>query len=229
MHARARVESVESIRQFRAQLWQFAEEVGNALTDAEADVRRTQQWLEQEQGPWWRDQLRKRHDARLQAKLALEDKRRYKTIEGSRPAAVEEEQALRLATRRYEEAERRLEAVKQWRRKLDREATLYHGIVQRLSRAIETGVPQAAATLDRLTEALAAYLALQAPQSRKAVDALADDEQQGMGLPASLVDEPGEADASDAGEPAADDDAVDVDADEPADDAWPDAQEGDTR
>ncbi|MFA9479190.1 hypothetical protein ACERK3_12935 [Phycisphaerales bacterium AB-hyl4] len=186
MHARARVESVESVRQFRASLWQFAEEARNALSDAASDVQRTLQWLELEQGPWWTKQLRKRHEAVLQAKQALDDKKRYKTVDGTQPAAVEEEQALRVARRRHEEAERRLAAVKHWRRQLDREAMLYHGVSQRLSRAIETGIPNAVATLDRLTDALAAYLALQAPQAQRMPGDAAEDAQ-GMGLPASLV------------------------------------------
>lgn len=211
MHARARVESVASVRQFRADLWQFAEDVRGALADAQSDVQRTLGWLEQEQGPWWVAQLRKRNDAVQEARRALDEKKLYRAADGGQPSTVEQEAALKLALRRRDEAERRIDAVKRWRRQLDRELAQYHAAVQRLTRDIETGIPNAVATLDRLVDALQRYLALQAPQTRTA-PADADIDAADMGLPASLVlDEPDGA-AADADAPAVNDEDSDAEA-----------------
>ncbi|MEX0745912.1 MAG: hypothetical protein WD118_09960 [Phycisphaeraceae bacterium] len=164
MHARARVESVDAIRQFRAGLWQFAEDARNAMGDAQSDLNRTLQWLENEQGPWWKSQLQKRHDQVLEARRKLDEKRLYRAPDGGKASTVEEEAALKLAIRRRDEAEQKLLAVRQWRTRLNREAMQYQAVAQRLNQAVETGIPNAAAHLDRLMDAIEDYLNLKAPE-----------------------------------------------------------------
>ncbi|MEX0655388.1 MAG: hypothetical protein WD534_12375 [Phycisphaeraceae bacterium] len=215
MHARVRVESVDAIKQFRGELWKFAQEARSALSDAQSDLRRTCQWLEQEQGPWWLAQCRKRQEVVTEAKRALDEKRLYKAPDGGKPSTVEEEAALKLALRRREEAERKLEAVKRWRRQIDREAADYQAAAQRLARAVDHDIPNAAATVDRLMDALEKYFALQAPQARHGSDTTTSDEAPSMGLPASLVLEDDDVDDAEASADEAGDVEADMDADLP--------------
>ena len=94
---------------------------------------------------------------------ALRHKRIFKDASGRTPSAVDEEKNLAKAKRMKEIAEEKLENVRRHAPRLGREIMLFKGHIQRLSTFLAADVPTAAAKLDKITDALERYVALQAP------------------------------------------------------------------
>lgn len=159
----ARVQSTEAIKHFRERLIKFAENAKAAIGDTDAELLRAGTWLRQDRQPYWKSEKRKRAEAFQRAKSALNEKRLYKSATGDRQSTVEEEKAFAVAKRRLQEAEEKVEAVKQWLRKLEDERFLYKAQSQRVTRAAEMDVPRAVAMLDRVLDSLDAYFHENAP------------------------------------------------------------------
>src|SRR5438034_7969970 len=158
----ARVESVDAIKAFRRAWLKFADAAGVALTEAEADAVETLRWLETEQRTYWQNQVRKSTDLVSRCEEALRHKRIFKDAAGRTPSAVDEEKALAKAKRMKEIAEEKLGYVRKYTPRLSREIMLYKGQAQRLATFVASDIPTAAAKLDKIVEALEAYVALQA-------------------------------------------------------------------
>jgi hypothetical protein len=169
MSDRARVESVEALKTFRAALCKFAEAVKVGLGEAEADIQRMSFWLKQDQYNHWKRQLQKRSELYAQAKSALNRKKMMKTPLGGRYSYVDEEKALAAAQRRLEEAKEKLANVRRWRRLLDEESFTYKGVAQGMSAAVELDVPNALAQLDNMIDALEAYASAAAPGEQRSL------------------------------------------------------------
>jgi hypothetical protein len=182
----AKVESIDAIKAFKRALWKFAEAANVALTEAEADARGTLQWLETEQRTYWSNNVRKSSELVSRCEEALRHKRVFKDSSGRTPSAVDEEKALAKAKRMKELAETKLEHVRKYAPRLNRELLLYKGQAQRLSTFVAGEIPTAAAKLDKMIDTLEAYVALQAGE---------------VGTPQSSVSQASDIVSSDATEP----------------------------
>lgn len=186
MSERARVDSIDAIKQFKIALWKFQEAANAALGDAEGEMQRMMVWLENEQQAYWTGQIRKRHDAVEKAKEAVRYKKIFRDSTGSLPTAIEEEKALALARRRLAEAEEKLANVKRYTRVLQKEIQLYHGSVQRLATSVQSDIPAAAAHLENLTAKLDAYVSLTPGQADSPTTGL--DSGESMSRPAAAIE-----------------------------------------
>jgi len=162
MTTSARVESVDSIKEFRAYLAKFQESASLAMGDADSDVGQTERWLEGEQQSYWSGQIRKRQEALSRAEDALRQKTLFKDSTGSRPSAVDEQKAVMIAKKNLADAQAKFNNVKRWTRQLQKEAILYRGGVARFSNSVSAGVPAAIAQLAATIEMLEKYLGLAA-------------------------------------------------------------------
>jgi hypothetical protein len=160
MSGYARVDSVDALRMFRSVLVKFAEVAQVSLADAEGEMQRVLMWLETEAATYWAGQIRKRHEAVEKAKDAVRQKKLFKSPTGSTQSAVEEEKALRMAQKRFEEAEEKLKNVRRYTPRLQKEISIYKGGVQRLSTTVSADIPVAISRLDKMCAALEAYAAL---------------------------------------------------------------------
>ena len=158
----AKVESIEAIANFKRALFKFAEAANAALTDAEAEMVGVHRWLEHEQRVYWANNVRKATELVSRCEDALRQKRIFKDSSGRTPSAVDEEKALAKAKRMKEHAEERLENVKRYTPRLQREIMLYKGQVQRFATFVAADIPGAAAKLDKMVETLEAYVNLAA-------------------------------------------------------------------
>ena len=163
MPEQVKVEEFEVFGQFRAALLKFAQAADSALTNVEAEISSTRTWLENEQRTYWENQLRKRTEAVSKARDAVRQKKLYKDVAGHTPNAIEEEKALRKCMLACEEAQQKIEAVRKWVPRLEREAGLYRGGVAHLSRTLSDDIPRAVALLDRLAATLEQYVQIEAP------------------------------------------------------------------
>ena len=160
----ARVESVDALREFKVALIKFAESARSALTDAESELQRSLNWVQNEQRTYWQGQTQKRYQAMLQAREAMRQKLLFRSGLQSKDAAAEERQALNVAQRAYEEARAKADATRAWGTKLAQEAIVYRGLAQRLANQTDIRLPQAASVLEQAIQSLETYLALESPE-----------------------------------------------------------------
>jgi hypothetical protein len=184
MGERVWVESFEALRGLRAALCRFAEVVGAGLAEADAELQRARAWVNVEQDRYWKEEAKKRAELLAKAKIALVGKKFQTTPLGGRPSCIEEEKELARATRRVEEAERKLASVHHWRRRFDEELFSYQGVASGLNQALTADIPRAIARLDNMLAALEAYAASPTPEMQGSV-AIAG-EGVGMGLAPEL-------------------------------------------
>jgi hypothetical protein len=163
----AKIEDLDVIKSMKRAIFKFAETANVALSEAESEMNRALMWLENEQRSYWEGQLRKRHDAVERAKEAVRMKKLFKDSTGRQQSAVDEEKALKLAIRRFEEAEEKMANVKKHTQKLRKEILMYKGHVQRFATSVQNELPMATAQLDALLDKLSQYIALDVPDDVK--------------------------------------------------------------
>ncbi|MAY75035.1 MAG: hypothetical protein CMJ31_10035 [Phycisphaerae bacterium] len=157
MADKARVHAIESLRGFRPALVEFSEACNAALTSAEADAGRVLQRLRSERLPYWKKQIRVRHDEVQRARSEISIKA---VVREDARATVDDRKALEKAQRRLKEAESKYEETRRWIRVLDKEQTKFSGAVQSLKSAVSADLPRAVAELDRLAGSLEEYAAI---------------------------------------------------------------------
>jgi hypothetical protein len=161
----AHVDSIDALKELRAALWKFTEAANQSLSEGEADLQRTINWLEHEARHYWQGQIKRRTTNLGQAKQALAAKRAFARTDGTRQAAIEEQQAVAKAEQRLGDATDKLERCRQWARKLQREALQYRGLMQRLVTLVQMEIPAASGHLDALVASLEEYAAIKSSSS----------------------------------------------------------------
>jgi exonuclease VII large subunit len=159
---------------FRRAIIKFIEAATVALGDAESEMQRRLNWLENEQDSYWQGQIRKRKEDVSKAQDAVRQKKIFKDFAGRTPSADQEEKALRIALQRLEDAERKLVAVRRYARKLPKEIEVYKGTAQRFATTVQTDLPTAAGKLDAMIRKLEEYAAL-GPAAATSVAASTDE------------------------------------------------------
>ncbi|WP_337173056.1 hypothetical protein [Paludisphaera sp.] len=165
--SQAEVRSIDALRDFRAALALYGEDVLAALGAVDAEIRRTVQWLQQDRPYFWQEQIKRRRERVAAARADLFRLKLQKTPE-HHPSLAEPKERLRQAEAALADAERRLMLTRKWQPALHLAVIEYHGTVQRLKDAASADVPRAMALLTRIVEALEAYLQVQPPDGRGA-------------------------------------------------------------
>lgn len=153
------VESFEALSNLRSALAKFVDNASGVLYAAEAHLQRTKTWVKTEQANHWLAEGRKRSELLIRAKLALKEKKLTPSPLGGRQSCVEEEKAVKLATRRVEEAEQKAANVKLWSRRIDEEGLAYSASATAMKHVCTADLPAAIARLDHMLSALEAYAA----------------------------------------------------------------------
>lgn len=159
----ARLQSIDTLKDVKAAVADFADAVKRTLTGVDADVARVGQWLNQDRPAYWKARVRRCEDEIAKAHA---DIMRKKLIAAPEPASVVEEQkALDAAKRRLAHAQRKLDNVRKWGPVWDREAMLYKTACRGLTETIHRDMPAAAARLDHLMVSLEEYLRVAVPRT----------------------------------------------------------------
>jgi hypothetical protein len=163
MSSQAEVHSIDALREFRVALSLYGEDVQAALGAADAEIRRTVQWLSQDRPFYWQEQIKRRRERVASARADLFRLKLQKTPE-HHPSLAEPKERLRHAEAALADAEKRLAAVRKWQPALQQAVLEYHGSVQRLKDLAASDVPRAVGLLARIVEALEAYLRIRPPE-----------------------------------------------------------------
>jgi multidrug resistance efflux pump len=161
MSESAHVTSLDALRELREKLIAFGVDAQEALAAAEQEIRRTEEWLQQQLKHWLRV-VRELQEEVARAKAALVQ-RRWGHTEGRGPGTTEQEIAVKKAQERLREAEAKVETVRRWIHQLPREVNEYQGPARRLAGFVEADLRNAAVLLEKKIVSLEAYAALTAP------------------------------------------------------------------
>ena len=156
MKQRAQITSFDALTAFRGGLLEFDESSQAALESMILEVRKAVDWIEHDRAQYWPAQVRQASDALVQARADLA-RCEVAIRPDERNPCTEQKKRLARCKQRLRYCERKVEAVKHWRRILDHECTEFMGRVNTLSGFLETELPQAVAALERLLRALEDY------------------------------------------------------------------------
>jgi hypothetical protein len=156
MRNAADVRSLDALRDAKAAVAEFREAVTVALSEAMSDVQRTLWWVQNDRRMHWEAEAKRRTEKVNEARSELY--RAKLAAMNDTATCVVERKALQRAEDRLEEAHRKIRAVQQWARLLDRELALYRGAVSGITRLAEAELPRGEAKLDLHVERLQRYL-----------------------------------------------------------------------
>jgi len=156
----AKVTSIDVVEHFAAALNCFGEDAKTSLDGIEMEIRRALNWIQREQKDYWTQRIRRGWDEVNIARKELERKMMFYPGD-DRPSCHDERLALEAAKRRLRLAQEKIEAVKRWSHRAQREVNEYIGAVQQLRRWMEFDLPQGLADLGRMARALEDYVALE--------------------------------------------------------------------
>ena len=113
MSKSANVLSVQTLKDFKIAMCNFAEDARNSLSGVDMELRRMRDWLERDQPGYWQPQIKKRQEDMMQARADLH-KRKISQQGSDAVSDAEQKEALRDATRRLRVAEEQLAKVKRF-------------------------------------------------------------------------------------------------------------------
>jgi hypothetical protein len=153
----ADIRSPEVLRQFRRAFIEFQEKALSALQLVTGDLSSVAWWIEREQIPAWRAELRRRED---QVKLTWREyiDARYGDRRMGKPSSVDERKAYERAKRRKAEAEEKIEVIKRWKITFEQQAEKILPPVKKLETLLDAVGPKAVARLTYMMDRLDEYL-----------------------------------------------------------------------
>ncbi len=193
MSSSAKVHSSEAIEAVRLALMSFVAQVGDALTELSAEMRRMQEWLEHDRPRHWKMQVRRAVDGAHEAQQALHRCLMF-PVANERPSCIEERAALKKARARLEYCQEKEDRVRKWQQTMRHEMFEYEGRISQLVRLVEIDVPQAIGVLNKILRNLEEYHAVKARDPQAAYDDVA--------MARAIWDEPNETKESVPGEAA---------------------------
>ena len=153
MPERAKVTSLEALEAFRARLIIYREKAGRVLDEVADETLRTRVWLQGDRRTHWEAQIRRRHK-----ELEMRQQELFSAqLSGMRDASFVQQQAVQKARRAMQEAEDRLQLVKQWNRQFDHRVEPIARQVEKLRHNLTHDLGQAVAFLNEVTKTLAEY------------------------------------------------------------------------
>lgn len=151
----AKVTSLDALREFRTAWVEFLATAREALVSMDGDIRQGRVLVEQNLDEWKRLVVileRKVADARIEL-----NRRKLGRLHGRPVDTTVEEEAVRKAVRRHQEAEQKVAQGKKWLPRLERGVLDYQGPKQQLQTMLESDMVRGTAFLDQKIETLEIY------------------------------------------------------------------------
>jgi hypothetical protein len=156
MNQSANVSSIDGVRDLRTSLLKFEEISRDGLTMLVLEVRRAMEWLEGDRRRYWPEQVRRASQKVVEARNGLERcELKYGSEEA--PSCFEQKKALQRARRRLRYCEDQINVVKQWIRAVRQELNEFEGQTAKLTSILDSDIPHAVTTLERMLRALDSY------------------------------------------------------------------------
>jgi hypothetical protein len=166
MAPNARVQSIDAVQSLATGLRSFEADVAAVLADLELQVNRILEWIGHDRKNYWVQQLRRSSDHLSEARVVLQRNRMIAAGNDFGPSCYEEQKIVDLAKRRVALAEVKIEATRRWAHAMQRELFEFRSVMNQLGGLLQVEMPRAHVVLERMSQALERYLALEAtPQA----------------------------------------------------------------
>ncbi len=162
--SQANVRSVDAIKDFKIALIAFAEDARVALDSMEMEIRQTRNWMERDQFAFWKSQVKRGHEQLAEARAELH-RRKVSQINSDAVSDSDQKEAVRMAQRRLQEAEEKVERIKRWGPVLEHALSEYHSQAQPLGDRLSGSLVASIALLERMIRAIEEYTAIEAPSA----------------------------------------------------------------
>lgn len=162
----ANLTSLELLRDFRTAWVEFLATAAEALVTMDGDIRRAMSRIQENHQAWQR--LARQREEQLGEKKLILNRRKLSKTFGRPVDTTLEEDDVRKAQRRLQEALDKLASIKKWQPLLDRALLDYEGPKQLLTIMLTCDGEKGTAFLDQKIAAVEAYLAVQAIESAPA-------------------------------------------------------------
>jgi hypothetical protein len=172
MSTPANVHSLDAILAVRTALIAFVDQVRDALSELDAEMRRMLDWLEHDRPRHWKREVRRSIDELHEAQQALHRCLMF-PIANERPSCYEERAAMKRAEARQAYCREKMERVRHWQHSVQHELFEYQGRISKLVRLIDVEVPQAIGVLHRIVRHLEEYQSLRAANPHTSYNDLA--------------------------------------------------------
>jgi hypothetical protein len=153
MAAEARVTSVEALELFRAQFIVYLDKARNAVDEIHDEVLRTRVWLQNDRGPFWQMELRRR----LRKLEDVQQELFTARMGNLREPTAAQQMAVRRAKEAVTQAEEKLARIKQWTRDYDSRVEPVARSVDKLRDVLAVDMERAVIFLNGAIESLHAY------------------------------------------------------------------------
>lgn len=164
MSRSANVQSIQTLKDFKLAMINFAEDARNALSGVDMELRRMRDWLERDQLGYWQVQVKRRSEQVMQARSDLH--RRKISQQGSDAVSdTEQKEALREAMKRLRYAEEKVALIKRLIPQLHHAIAEYHSHSQPLGDHLTGGFERSVLTMEKMVIALESYVATTAPSA----------------------------------------------------------------
>ena len=162
MSTQADVGSIQALKDLRAVLALYAEEASGSLGAAKMEAKRTVYWLHHDRKIYWVEQVKRRREWVTSARAEVMRRKMAKTPEHT-PSFLEQKEILRRAEAALQEAETKLILIKKWEPALQQAVLELYAGLRRISDLVATDIPRSAAILERMVDALEAYVRVELP------------------------------------------------------------------
>jgi hypothetical protein len=159
----AQVNSIAAIEEFRRALVKFGQQAAQALCEMETEIRRSFDWITHDQLKYWQSEIQRSGRALLEAKTELLNAQTSRRMDDYVPTCLQERKKVERIRQRQELAQSKVEAVRRWGQVIAREIDEFKVRSAQLSTMLDSDVPKALSSLDRILQSLDAYLQLAAP------------------------------------------------------------------
>lgn len=153
----ARITSVEAVEAFRADLLVYLDKARLVVEEVGEEVTRTRAWLQDDRGPHWAQQVRRR------TVLLLERQQELFTARLGQQNIQSQLVAVRRAQQALEEAEGKVKTIKRWLRDYPIEVEPLARHADLLRHALVSDMGKAVVLLTQIIATLHAYAAMKAP------------------------------------------------------------------
>ena len=150
--AKANVQSTESMRRFENALRKFEEEAGSALDSIKYRSESTKFWLRNDLFKYWKGEEKKWDTRMQQAKQAYTASKM-----GGKTGNLADKDDMRRAKQHRDYAREKIEKIRKWVVKLDRELVRETSLCIRLSTLLRNRCPEAKHYIAKLIEHLEKY------------------------------------------------------------------------
>ncbi len=156
MSRSASVKSIEALHSFKSAMRKYEAEMRDSLVQVTLEVRRALDWIENDRTQYWRSQFRRASDALNEARVVL-SRCEASINPGESRSCYDEKKAFEKAKRRLRDVEEKIKSVRVWIRTSRQEADKLEGQLARMNNYLDSDLPRAVASLDRMHSALAKY------------------------------------------------------------------------